>query len=377
MMTRFIVAGLAGLLAATVARVAVAEQFSAAHYLPPTHPLAIAGYDQWAKEIEKLTNGEVTFEIFGGGSLYPAQAALKATADSLAQVGFMVANYTPSELPVAASLGDAGFAHPDPRVLTAAMTDFMINDPQAYAEWRKGGVVATTGYSTPEYYFICAKPVRKVEDFRGLKIRTPTSGFSRLVESFGAVPVSIPSNEIYTAFDRGALDCTTGDASFLTGSVQILEVVHSMTLLQMTPSYTGALHGYDEEFWQQLTDDQRRAILTAEARTIARSQILYSAEAEKGMQAARDAKLEMVEPSEDMKAALAKFVEDNVEAQVNAARDLGVENPEDLLKRFDEYLVKWEGLIATLPSSDDEEAFTKLLMENIYDKIDVTKFGME
>lgn len=78
-----------------------------------------------------------------------------------------------------------------------------------------------------------------------------------------------------------------------------------------------------------------------------------------------------------MKGALAKFIEANRSAQIDAATALGVKEPEDLLRRYDEYLVKWEGLIATLPSRDDEEAFTTLLNENIYDKIDVATFGME
>lgn len=367
--------GLVGALSAMAAASVQAEEYTAAHYLPPTHPLAIAAYDQYAELVADMTNGEVTFEVFGGGALFPPTSALTAIAEGLAQVGFVVANYSPSELPVTASLGDRGFSHPDPMVLAAAMIDFQMNDAQGYQEWRDGGVVVTTGLSTPEYYFICNKPMRELSDFQGAKVRTPTSGFGRLVESFGGVPVSIPSNEIYTAFDRGSLDCTTGDVTFLLGSVQILEVVNSITMLPMTPSYTSTMHAHDEEFWQGLSDQNRRALLDAAARTMARQFILYDAERVKGMEAA-EANLEIIEPTQEMQDALAAFIEANTAEEIAAAKQLGVQNPEDLLNRFEEYLVRWEGHFEGVDLSD-EDAITAVLMDNLYSKIDETTYGMD
>lgn len=355
---------------------AMAEQYAAAHHLPVTHAIHIVGYAEWAERIKEQTNGEITWEVFPTASLYPPQSAPSAIADGLSPLGFITAGYNPSQFSATASIEDVGFAHPDSYVLLAAITDFMMNDPQVYGEWRSNGVVPTLGYATPEYYLLCTQPIRTLEDLAGKRVRTSTAGFGRLATALGAISVSIPANEIYTTMERGALDCTMGDPSFLSGSFQLIELVESMVNIPFSPSFAGASHTFSEDFWQGLTDEQRRMFLDTEAWNFAKTMAVYMEEREKGVVAARE-QAEIIEPGPEFKAVLDQFVVENLAAAAQAATSLGVENPEDLMKRFDEYCVKWEGLFAQISDRNDIEAVTALLKENLYDKIDVSTFGME
>lgn len=50
------------------------------------------------------------------------------------------------------------------------------------------------------------RPIRKVEDFKGLKIRIATLTTGQLLESMGASAMTIPLSEVYMAAQRGVVD---------------------------------------------------------------------------------------------------------------------------------------------------------------------------
>lgn len=54
--------------------------------------------------------------------------------------------------------------------------------------------------------FVSKKPLRKIEDFKGVKLRAPTGPVQRLFTAFGAAPVNLPSSEIYTSLDKSVID---------------------------------------------------------------------------------------------------------------------------------------------------------------------------
>jgi len=50
------------------------------------------------------------------------------------------------------------------------------------------------------------KAVRSFEDAKGLKLRTPSVEAGKMIESWGATPVSLPAPEIYDAMQKGVID---------------------------------------------------------------------------------------------------------------------------------------------------------------------------
>jgi TRAP-type C4-dicarboxylate transport system substrate-binding protein len=51
-----------------------------------------------------------------------------------------------------------------------------------------------------------SKPVRTLEDFRGLKVRTPTAVVGDLLEALGATKVGMPATQIYEAMSQKIVD---------------------------------------------------------------------------------------------------------------------------------------------------------------------------
>lgn len=102
------------------------------------------------------------------------------------------------------------------------------------------------------------KPVLKLEDLKGLKIRVPTS--PAFVESFkllGANPTPIPAAELYTSLQTRIVDAVEGTP----------DVLQDFKLFEIGKHYTLTGHIYTDGFvlirdkiWQELPADTRKIL---------------------------------------------------------------------------------------------------------------------
>lgn len=346
-------------------------------WLEPNHIITLEGHNGWVELVKEATDGEIDFEVFVGGALIPAKSTMQGTADGLAQVGFHTATYTPSDLPVANALADMGFETPDAFVMSFAFGDFMMNNEAGYNDWRKNGVIFGGSYSTPIYYFICREEVRTLEELKGKRVRMPGGGWARFGQEIGVVGVNVPSSEIYTAFERGSVDCTASDPTHLTSGATLKEVAGAVTLLKMSPFYAGVTYAYNPDFWKGLSEDQRRTLFDQSALAMARMQIAYDREAEAALEEAQEAGIKLVEPDASLQKAYDDWVAGGIGGMAEIAKSThGIEDPEALYDSFRPYVEKWQGLLESI-DRHDEEALANLIRENLFDPIDVASYGME
>jgi TRAP-type C4-dicarboxylate transport system substrate-binding protein len=76
-------------------------------------------------------------------------------------------------------------------------------------QFRKGGI-QRLGYAIPVpiqsmLYIFTNKAINKVEDFKGLKLATPSPFSVAFFKALGAVPVVVPLQDFYTAMERGVV----------------------------------------------------------------------------------------------------------------------------------------------------------------------------
>jgi TRAP-type C4-dicarboxylate transport system substrate-binding protein len=84
----------------------------------------------------------------------------------------------------------------------------------ANADLEKIGVKLVAMYPVPAQVFFCRKPVAGLADLKGLKIRTNGPSASDAVNYLGGQPTAIAFGEVYTALERGTVDCAiTGTGS--------------------------------------------------------------------------------------------------------------------------------------------------------------------
>ena len=86
--------------------------------------------------------------------------------------------------------------------------------PVANKELERLGVKLLATYPYPAQVFFCKKPITGLADIKGLKVRTNGPALGDLMNAFGAQPTAIAFGEVYSALERGTVDCAiTGTGS--------------------------------------------------------------------------------------------------------------------------------------------------------------------
>ena len=115
------------------------------------------------------------------------------------------------------------------------------------------------------------KPLRSVDDLKGVKMRIPEGLNQEIFNRIGAAPVNIPGSEVYTSLDRGVIDAT--DWGTLGMNVDL--GYHKIAPYQIYPGFHSlpmADVAVNADRWNELPDDLR-VIVEAAVRDFARNMI--------------------------------------------------------------------------------------------------------
>lgn len=369
---------LAGAALMTMAAIPAASQtsFTATAFYDQNHPLSYYGYVEWSQLVEELSGGQLKPEFFAGTVLLAPRAALQGVRDGVVQVAHHAAVFTPSELPVANAVQELGFNYDDPLAAIFAVAEFSLTNPTQLAEWKDKGVVYLGAYTTPAYIIFCREPVRDLNEIRGKRIRTAGSSVSRWVESVGGVPVNVPSSEMYTGLERGTLDCASNAPNDLIDR-SLWEVAKHTTVVPTGMYWSGPHWGWNPEFWASMTAQERRWIMEATARSMARMNINYIAASESALAEGEAKGVNVYEPAADMMASIEQFRAEALDrVYVTAAETYGLSDGAEVIDAFRATMDKWTALLADVDRTD-EDALTALALSEIYDKLDPATYGVE
>ncbi len=179
-------------------------------FFPPTHGQTKAAAD-WAKEIEKKSKGRVQITIFPGGTLTKAPQCYSGVVNGISDLGFSLFAYTRGRFPVMAAV-DLPMGYPSGEVASKVAYEFEkafkpkeLNDVKVlYLHAHGPGLLHTK------------KPVRKLEDLKGMKIRA-TGLSAKVVKALGGIPVAMSQGGTYEALQKGVVEGTFGPMEVLKG----------------------------------------------------------------------------------------------------------------------------------------------------------------
>lgn len=161
----------------------------------------------WATRVEELTNGRIEIQVFPGGALGNALKVTETVKNGVAEAGHTWPNYDWGKDKATVLFG--GW----PGGMDGEQTLHWLfeRDGQAllqeYMKEKFGVVAFPAGVSTAEIFLHSKKPVRTLEDLKGLKIRT-TGAWLELTKELGAAPVTSSGAEVYQMLERGNIDAT-------------------------------------------------------------------------------------------------------------------------------------------------------------------------
>jgi TRAP-type C4-dicarboxylate transport system substrate-binding protein len=108
--------------------------------------------------------------------------------------------------------------------------------------------------------FYCNKPIKSVDDLKGLKVRSFTPSMAALIQNLGATPVTLPFSEVYPALQRGVADCgVTSAASGNSGKWP--EVTSHFLPLAVSGSVQG--HFMNLDYWKRLSPQAQEKLTAA------------------------------------------------------------------------------------------------------------------
>ncbi|WP_421879606.1 C4-dicarboxylate TRAP transporter substrate-binding protein [Pacificispira sp.] len=360
------------------AATAQAETFSANNFLDASHPFSVENYTNFAERVKERTDGDISFDVFLGGVLLGGRASLSGTGDGVAQVAYHAGTYTPSDLPITNLISELAFLTDNFYALAAASTIMSFTHPALIEEYKKNGVVFGGGYGTPIYYLICNKPIRNAADLEGKRLRMPGGIWDRWASAMGAVSVNVPSSEIYTGLDRGTLDCGVNPLDSLL-SRSYWDVAKYVPMIPLGSYYSGPMWAYNIEFWQDRTDEQRAILLEEAGAAFIRSALMYLDNSQKAIeQGESEHGMEFIQVDPALMEKHVNFVASDSAALVSMAQEqygVSEELAVDLIDTFKAIVAEWEKKLEGVEMTD-KDTLTKLFVEDIYKKVDVSTFGM-
>jgi TRAP-type C4-dicarboxylate transport system substrate-binding protein len=202
---------IAGSLAATAATVLprgaawAKEELKLHSFVPPTHIIWAKVLTPWSQEVAKLSKGELTVRLFPSMQLGGKPPELyRQTQQGITDATFTLPGYTSADFPMMALTelpGTATSADDGTKKLWAHFDKFLARD-------YKGTKVLMLWNSDTASIMSKSKPVRRLEDLKGMKIRTPSAAQSSQLEALGAIPIDMPVTQIYNSLDRGVIDAS-------------------------------------------------------------------------------------------------------------------------------------------------------------------------
>jgi TRAP-type C4-dicarboxylate transport system substrate-binding protein len=206
----------------SIARGADVIKLKAANYLPATHKMSLLT-DKFCQEIKKRTNGRVEITYHAGGTLLTAPKMFTGITTDVADIGVSHIQYTRGRFPVT-EVFDLPLGFPSGWVATQVVSDFYNKFKPA--EWDSVHVlyINTSG---PLILQTVSKPVKTLEDMKGLKVRA-VGQLTETVKLLGAVPVPLEMADVYDALRRGVLEGVMVDLSTLK-YWKFAEVVNNVT----------------------------------------------------------------------------------------------------------------------------------------------------
>ena len=179
-------------------------------FFPAAHGQAQAAAE-WAGEIEQRTDGEVTINLFPGGTLTNARQCYDGVVQGISDLGMSCFAYTPGRFPVMEAL-DLPMGYPDGTTATRVANEF-LNSMQP-AELKDVKVLYIHAHGPGLLH--TKKPVRTLEEIRGMKIRS-TGLSEKVTRALGAVPVGMSQGEAYEALQKGVVEGTFAPIETLKG----------------------------------------------------------------------------------------------------------------------------------------------------------------
>jgi TRAP-type C4-dicarboxylate transport system substrate-binding protein len=243
----------------------------------PKDDINLTAWWTFVEDVNKKSKGDVVIKFIGGPEAVPAFKQFEAMRTGVVDVIFAAESYYGGAVTGAAYTHLSRLTPPEER--KSGYYDLRVDLLKKHNVFYLG---------RPEhgvwFHIFTNKSVKKPQEMAGQKIRTSAT-YEPFVKALGAVPITLPGSEVYTALERGVVD---GYAWSVLGNISMgwPDVCKFIVEPKLYSMNLEALVNMDT--WNKLTKSQQKLITDAMIENEAKFTKVYEELGEKelkGMQA--------------------------------------------------------------------------------------------
>ncbi|MBS4024551.1 MAG: TRAP transporter substrate-binding protein, partial [Clostridia bacterium] len=262
-----------------------------AHFMSAVHPVHVNILVPFARELEQATNGRVKITFHVANSLVGANELYDSAVTGVADIVFTLPGYTPGQFPLT-SVADLPGIFNTPIQASKALLELYDTTPALQNEYRNTKVLM---FGTTDIGQIkTTRPITRLEDLRGLRLRSPGAVQNSVITALGAIPVTLPASDVYDAIERRMVDGTLMPPSTII-SFNLHEVVTHITMANLYASPLVAAMNLNT--FNKLSPGDQKIILELGRKYSPMLGVLYQSNQTNGLNAARNRQIEIIELS--------------------------------------------------------------------------------
>jgi TRAP-type C4-dicarboxylate transport system substrate-binding protein len=211
---------------------------------------------RWSEQLEKGSNGRIVVKRFPNAQMGPTPQHYDFARTGQADVSWFLHGGTPGRFPLTELINLPYL------VGSAEIGAKVLNDPGLRSKYldaeHKGVKVLMLFTHQPGNVNTTKKPIRTLDDMKGLRIRFASPTIRDFVAALGATPVGVPPPEQVEQMQKGTIDGAFIDyggagIAFKMGGV----VKYTTELYAYVASFGLAMN---EDFWSKLPPDLKKLV---------------------------------------------------------------------------------------------------------------------
>jgi TRAP-type C4-dicarboxylate transport system substrate-binding protein len=193
-------------------------------FLPPVaNPMKHYIYP-WAQKVEKESNGRIKVQVFPSMQLGgKAEQLLTQVRDGVVDIAWALPGFTPGVMPKL-EIFELPFLHRSTHATVMALQDYVPKYMQK--DFEPYHVLLVHCHAGA--LFMTKDPINKVEDFKGMKLRSYSRTNAWILEALGAAPLQVALPELAPMLSKGTV----------TGSILPYEIAPSVKMQDLTDYFT-------------------------------------------------------------------------------------------------------------------------------------------
>jgi TRAP-type C4-dicarboxylate transport system substrate-binding protein len=222
-------------------------------FLPPTDKVSIA-FESWSREVEKKTNGRIKINFYAGGTLTPGAQAYDSMVRGVTELASSSLAYSRGRFPMMELL-DLPLGARSARLATKLSNDYYKKF--RFKDFDDSKIMFFSSHG-PGLLFT-RKPVKSLEDLKGMKVKCAAGATVELLSALGAAPVPMSMGDTYDALSRGMLEGFLGPYA-VTHTYRLGEVVKYSIENYGTSYFNTFFVAMNKDKWNSLPKDVQAVI---------------------------------------------------------------------------------------------------------------------